>query len=158
MIDTPRIAHTEAQRIAYIHVVVPRAEIKAVMGPGITEVMAACAHQNLKPTGPWFTHHLNIAPESFDFRICVPVAEPVMPVGRVEAGELPAATVAQTTYRGEYEGLADAWPEFMAWIAAQGLTPAPDCWERYVAGPETSPDPANWRTELNRPLVAYRDG
>jgi len=27
-----------------------------------------------------------------------------------------------------------------------------DLWEVYVAGPESGPDPATWRTELNRPL------
>ena len=33
-----------------------------------------------------------------------------------------------------------------------GLTPADGLWERYLAGPETGPDPAQWRTELNQPL------
>jgi len=40
------------------------------------------------------------------------------------------------------------------WITAEGHSPAPDLWECYVAGPESNPDPANWRTELNRPLVS----
>jgi effector-binding domain-containing protein len=61
--------------------------------------------------------------------------------------------VARTVYRGPYEGLGTAWGEFNAWIAANGHTPAPDLWECYVAGPESSPDPATWRTELNRPLI-----
>lgn len=38
-------------------------------------------------------------------------------------------------------------------IAADGHTPAPDFWESYVTGPESNPDPATWRTELNRPLL-----
>ena len=38
-------------------------------------------------------------------------------------------------------------------VAAGGHTPAPDLWECYVAGPESGPDPAAWRTELNRPLL-----
>ncbi len=29
----------------------------------------------------------------------------------------------------------------------------PDLWECYAAGPESGPDPAKWRTELNRPLL-----
>jgi len=29
----------------------------------------------------------------------------------------------------------------------------PDLWERYLTGPESNPDPATWRTELNRPLL-----
>jgi effector-binding domain-containing protein len=89
----------------------------------------------------------------FDFEIGVPVKTPVSPVGRVQAGQLPAATVARTVYQGPYEGLGSAWEEFVAWIAAEGHTPAADLWECYVAGPESNPDPATWRTELNRPLA-----
>jgi effector-binding domain-containing protein len=61
--------------------------------------------------------------------------------------------VARVVYRGPYEGLGAAWGEFDAWIAANGHKPGTDLWECYVAGPESSPDPAAWRTELNRPLV-----
>jgi effector-binding domain-containing protein len=61
--------------------------------------------------------------------------------------------VARTVYHGPYEGLGDAWGEFMEWIEANGHTPAPDLWECYTAGPESNPDPAAWRTELNRPLI-----
>jgi effector-binding domain-containing protein len=71
----------------------------------------------------------------------------------VKAGQFPAATVAQTVYHGGYEGLPDAWGEFDAWIAAEGHTPGPGLMERYIAGPESSDDPADWRTELNRPLI-----
>ncbi len=107
-------------------------------------------------TGPWFTHHLRMDPDVFDFEICLPVAAPVSAAGRVQPGLLPAATVARTVYRGPYEGLPSAWGEFDAWITAQDRTPAPDIWEVYVAGPESGPDPAGWRTELNRPLVGRR--
>ena len=41
-----------------------------------------------------------------------------------------------------YEGLGDAWGEFGTWIDAEGLTVAPNLWESYVTGPESSPDPA----------------
>lgn len=153
MIDTPQVTHTEAQRTAVIHLTIPRAEIRQVMGPGISELMAAVAAQGMAPTGAWFTHHLKMQPDTFDFEIGVPVPATVAEAGRVRAGELPARRVARTVYQGGYEGLAAAWGELDAWIAANGHTPAPDLWECYVAGPESSPDPATWRTELNRPLV-----
>ena len=31
--------------------------------------------------------------------------------------------------------------------------PAANLWEVYSVGPQSSPDRANWRTELNRPLA-----
>jgi effector-binding domain-containing protein len=78
---------------------------------------------------------------------------PFFAAGRVKASELPAATVARTLHHGNYEGLGSAWGEFMDWIAAEGHKPAEDLWECYLAGPESNPDPATWRTELNRPLI-----
>ncbi len=153
MIDTPEITQTQKQLTAYIHVTVPRNEIQLVMGPGITELMSTLAAQGIAPVGPWFTHHRTMDPATFDFEISVPVATPVTESGRVKAGELRAAKVARTVYHGPYEGLGAAWGEFMAWIAAEGHTPAADLWECYLAGPESGPDPSKWRTELNRPLL-----
>jgi effector-binding domain-containing protein len=92
-------------------------------------------------------------PEVFDFEICVPVAAPVAPTGRVKPGEWPAMKVARAIYHGRFEGLSAAWGEFNDWVASQGLKPAPDLWEVYATGPQTSPEPTEWRTELYRPLV-----
>lgn len=153
MIDTPLILHTTGQLTALIHLTIPRSEMRSVMGPGISEVMAAVQAQGIGPAGPWFTHHLKMDPETFDFEICVSVTAPVVAVGRVIAGEMSAVKVARTVYHGAYEGLGAAWGEFNAWIAANGHEPRPDLYECYVAGPESSPNPDNWRTELNRPLI-----
>lgn len=71
----------------------------------------------------------------------------------MQPGELPAAKVARAIYSGGYEGLPGAWGEFSSWIKANGLKQADDLWELYSVGPQSSPDPANWRTELNRPLM-----
>lgn len=51
-----------------------------------------------------------------------------------------------------YEGLPGAWAEFEAWIAASGHKTASDLWEVHTVGPESSSNPDDWRTELNRPL------
>jgi effector-binding domain-containing protein len=153
MLDTPEITRTAGELTAVIRLTIPREEIRIVMGPGLAELKAAVDAQGIALAGPWFTHHLRIDPEIFDFEICVPVTAPVAAVGRVRAGQWPAMTVARAVYHGGYEGLATAWAEFDAWIAANGHTPGPDLWERYVAGPESNPDPASWRTELYRPLT-----
>lgn len=153
MIDTPQIAQTDAQTTAVIHVTIPRDQIQAVMGPGIGELMAVVSAQGIGPAGPWYSHHLKMEPDTFDFEIGVPVTAPVTPTGRVTAGSLPAAKVARTVYHGGYEGLGEAWGEFGGWIEAQGLTAAPNLWEVYVVGPESGPDAAGWRTELYRPLI-----
>jgi effector-binding domain-containing protein len=153
MLDKPQILRTAARPAAIIRLTIPRAEIRNVMGPGIAELMTAVSAQGIAPAGPVFSHHLRMDPDTFDFEIGVPVAAPISAAGRVKPSQLPAATVARTVYHGAYEGLGAAWGEFIAWIAAEGHTPGPDLWECYVAGPDSSPDPASWRTELNRPLI-----
>jgi effector-binding domain-containing protein len=153
MIDTPRIVRTEVVPTACIHLTVRPDEMMKVMGPGYRELMAALESQGIAPAGPWLNHFLKIAPGIFDFELSVPVPRPVKPVGRVRPGELPATTVARTVYHGPYEGLPGAWPELDAWISAQGRKPVGILWEVYLAGPESSADPARWRTELNRPLA-----
>jgi effector-binding domain-containing protein len=124
------------------------------MGPAISEVMAAASAQGIGAARPVFSHHFKMGPGVFDFEVGVPVTAPVTPVGRVKPGQLPGAKVARIVYQGPYEGLGPAWGELDQWIAANGHKAALNLWECYVAGPESSPDPARWRTELNRPLVA----
>lgn len=153
MITPPKITDSTAQPAAVLHLTVPRQQIRTVMGPGLAEVQAAISAQGLVPAGPWFTHHLRMDPTVFDFEIGVPVARPVAPAGRVQPGELPARRVARTVFAGDYEGLPDAWRQFDAWIAASGHRSAPDLWEIYLVGPETSRNSTDWRTELNWPLL-----
>ena len=153
MLDKPQILQTDPQLTAVIHLTVPREEIQEVMGPGISELMATVAAQGIAPAGPWFSHHLKMNPEIFDFEISVPITAPIVAAGRVKPGQLPASTVARTIYRGPYEGLGDAWSEFIDWIEAEGHTPAPNLWECYLTGPEANADPATWCTELNKPLI-----
>ena len=154
MIDPPRILETTAQHTAFIHLVVSHEEMRQVFGPTIGELIAAVLAQGIQPSGPVFTHHLRRPTDTFDFELSVPVATPVAATGRVRPGEWPAMRVARTVYHGPYEGLPEAWGGFMDWIEAHGHTPAEDLWECYLTGPHSSPDPADWRTELNRPLAS----
>ncbi len=153
MLETPQLMQTAAQLAAVIHLKIPRNQIRQVMGPGLSELMSTVAAQGIGPTGPWFSHHLRMEPDTFDFEIGVPVSAPVKATGRVKPGQLPARSVARAIYRGAYEGLDSAWGELKAWLKAQGHTPAEDLWECYLAGPESNPDPATWRTELNWPVT-----
>jgi uncharacterized protein YndB with AHSA1/START domain/effector-binding domain-containing protein len=153
VLDAPLVTDAPAQLIAVVHLTIPKAEIRTAMGPGVTELRAALAAQGIPAAGSWFTHHYKIDPDIWDFDIAMPVTAPVTPTGRVRPSELAAARVARTIHRGPYEGLPSTWGALDAWVAANGLTPRPDLWECYVFGPESTTDPASFRTELNRPLV-----
>lgn len=153
MLATPQIIQTDVQQAAIIHLTVPRSQMMKMFGPAVGELMSALAAQGIEPIGAVFAHHLKMSPDNFDFELGVKVAAPVRSVGRVKPGQLPASKVARTVYSGPYEGLPAAWGEFNQWMNANGHAQADDLWEVYSVGPQSSPDPANWRTELNRPLT-----
>lgn len=153
MLTTPQIVTTEVEQAAVIRLTIPRNEMMKAFGPAVGELMAALAAQGLKPVGAVFAHHLKMSPDIFDFELGVKVAGPVKAVGRVKSGQLPAVKVARTVYRGPYEGLPSAWGEFNSWIKANGHQQAEDLWELYAIGPQSTPDSANFQTELNRPLT-----
>ena len=154
MLDTPHLTQTGEQPTAVIHLTVSRTEISHVIDSAIAEVIAAIAAQGANPVGPCFTYHPKRPSGLFDFEVGFPVDRPITPVGRVKMGQLPTAKIVRTIYMGCYEGLASAWGEFCAWIETEGLTPQDSLWECYLSGSESNPDPATWRTELNRPLAA----
>ena len=90
MLEKPQIVQSPARQSAIIRLTVPRAEIQNVMGPGLSEILAALVKQGIAPAGPWFNHHLRMVPNIFGFEISVPVPSPIKAVGRVKPGELPA--------------------------------------------------------------------
>ena len=64
----------------------------------------------------------------------------------------PEQLAAYSINHGPYEKLGEASEELMSWILANGFKTRADLWERYLAGPDSNPDPSTFRTELNRPL------
>src|SRR5258707_798700 len=142
-----------------------RATFVAGSSPGFTRPVAFTGAATFTPNSKskvsglilrWWakTALLGFTPcsDTFDFELGVKVAAPVKATGRVKPGELPATKVARTIYSGPYEGLPSAWGEFDAWMKANNHEKAESLWELYSVGPQSTPDPANWRTELNRPL------
>ena len=152
MIDTPRVVETTPVPIAKLYAKVPTSEIGTRMGSLLRELGEELQSQNVKPVGPWFTHHFRRPEEFFDFEVCLPVERPISANGRVEPGEWPAMKMIQTVYTGPYQGLVPAWGEFMRWIEKEDLPISDEIWERYLVNPDTESDPEKWRTELNRPL------
>ena len=123
-----------------------------VFGPAVGELMTALAAQGVEPVGAVFAHHLKMSPDTFDFELGVKVASPVKASGRVKPGELPAGKVARTIYHGPYDGLPSAWGASDQWMQTNGHEQAGNLWELYSVGPQSTPEPSRWRTELNRPL------
>ncbi len=152
LIDRPVKTRTTAQATAAIRLNMARADIQKFMDPAIQELFSALSAQGIAPTGPLSSYHYRIDPAFFDFEICVPVAKPIMPAGRVINSSLPAVTVMRCNYHGAYENLGEAWAQFHATIGVDRSCRTGGLWECYVKGPETGPDPAQWITQLNQPV------
>ncbi len=152
MLEPVEIVDTGTQQTAYIHLVIPVAEMPKAFGAACEELFGVLAAQGIEPAGPLYAHHLRQPSALFDFELGVPVTLRVNDAGRVKAGEKPAMTVVRTVYHGGYDGLPAAWAAFQRDIDAQGMKLASDLWETYLKGPASSRNPADWRTEFARPL------
>jgi len=152
-LDAPLLTRFHEAPVATIPLAIPRDQIQHVMGPGLDELMATLEAQGIASAGPWYAHHFAMYPDTFDFEIGVPLIAPITPSGRVRRGIRRPFRVARMVHCGGYEGLSAAWELLGQWIATEGLRPTEDVWEVYAAGPDTSDDPAQWRTELYRPLI-----
>ncbi|MBV0913356.1 GyrI-like domain-containing protein [Anianabacter salinae] len=159
MIEEPRIVTQDSFRAAMVPIRAPAEHIRDEMPKAIREIVEAMQAQGTMPIGPMFAFHAHPPGEVFDFELGFPVAGDMASTGRVLGGEYPALKVVQTVYSGPYEGLPDAWLAFVEtleardFLARAGVERDGRVLERYLAGPERSDDPADWRTELNFPLL-----
>ena len=156
-IDNPSRAGFETQTVASIHVVTPRQEIRSSMQAAIHEVSAALKAAGVSRSGPWFAHHHHRPTDTFDFDVCFPIRQPLLPSGRVANTEIPATEVLRTIHHGEYEGLPQAWQAFSDWISTSGFKTREDFFEVYTVGPQENADPSCWETELISPLANEPD-
>lgn len=65
-----------------------------------------------------------------------PFAGTIEPHGRVSIITLPGGRAVMVRHEGSYDGLAAAWEQGKAFIAAQGLTISSAPWECYLTGPD----------------------
>ncbi len=158
ILESPQVVRVKDQPTATIPFAIPRVEMKSVIGPAIQELIAATKAQGLSKTGPWFAHHLTLSDEFFDFEVSIPVSGSLSASGRAVPGLWPAGIVARAIYRGDYADLPIAWAEFSRWIDAAGHQRARHIYEVYTVTPATAPNPAEWVTELNWPLLTTPAG
>ena len=118
----------------------------------IVEISRALQAQGVAPAGPWFAHHHRRPTDTFDFNVCFPIASAVALSGRLQTVAMPEQEVVRTAFHGDYDGLPTAWPEFVAWVAAQGYKVRDDFYEVYSIGPRETPEVSGWQTDLILPL------
>lgn len=114
-----------------------------------TALFPALQAAGITPTGPAFGLHTRMPSHTVDIEAGIPVtaAATQLPEGLVNSVQ-PGGLVAATSYIGPYEGLGQAWSDFLEAVAAAGHTPKLPLWESYVTMPTPDADPSTIRTDL----------
>ena len=142
----------EAQPFVGVRTNATMDKLPEVMGPLFGEVHGYIQQSGQAPAGMPFTRYHSMDGNSVDMECGMPVASPLEGEGRVQAGELPAGTVAAVTHMGPYDELSKTWMALTGWMESQGLQPAGAPWEVYVTDPGSEPDQLKWRTDIFFPV------
>lgn len=126
--------------------------LSELMGSLFGEVYEHILQSGQQPAGMPFSRYHSMDGKTVDLECGMPVPSPIEGKGRVEAGELPAGTVATVTHVGPYDDLPQSWSALTAWMESQGLQPAGAPWEVYITDPGAEPDQSKWRTDIFFPV------
>lgn len=141
----------------------PMAEIHSFMDAAFSALGAAIGRGDLRPAGPAFARYEGDVRQDLGelvdlevgFPVEAPLAGPLAGEGaRVEPSSLPACSLAIARHTGPYEGLPQAWPEFIGQVEALGHVPGDLFWEAYETQPGPDVDPTTLVTGLAIPLRA----
>lgn len=137
----------------------PRMDLPEFIGKSFSDLFGRLGLLGVDPAGPPFVIYHEFGPDEIDAEVCVPIAQPVSvttsaaAATKLHARVLPAATVAGTLHVGPYEELGNAYTALTDWIHGNGLEAAGPLLERYLNGPGDVVTPADYRTEVELPIV-----
>ena len=129
-------------------------QLGPVMSRLFPDVMAFVQDSAAEPAGPPFCRYLSMSDEeeAWDIACGIPVSQPLMGAGQVEASELPGGEAVTTVHRGRYETLPESWVALQRWVKDNGKVSGEPPWEIYWTDPGVVKDPAEWRTEIVIPV------
>jgi effector-binding domain-containing protein/DNA-binding transcriptional MerR regulator len=128
------------------------------IGRLIGEVFGFLGRKGIQPVGAPFTiwHDHDFKDTEVDAELAVPVnvsaANAVSGNEKVKISQLPAAAMACVIHQGSYDDFGQAYTALGEWIEANGYRICGSNREIYLSGPESSPDPANYVTEIQFPV------
>ena len=148
------IKDVPAQDVLLIRERVPQEKLSEVIPAAFNEIAAYLHERGLEPVGPPVT----ICPYADEEGMvaiengwAVPTSVPGS--GRIEAATLPACKVLAYKHRGHYSELDRSYRALQALVESEGLSVAGEPREVYWTDPDELPDPADWVTEIQFPIV-----
>lgn len=128
-------------------------DIPVFLQGAFAELFGRLGLLGVPPAGHPFVIYHAVGPTEMDAEVCVPIAGPVTATGRIGSRRLPAAIVARTLHVGPYEELGAAYAALTDWIERHGFETSGPMQERYLNGPGEVASPADFRTEVEIPVV-----
>lgn len=128
-------------------------EIPTFLQGAFGELFGRLGLLGVEPAGHPFVIYHAFGPSEMDAEVCVPIAQPASATGRMVSRQLPALTVARTLHVGPYEELGAAYRALTDWIERNGFQTSGPVQERYLNGPGEGVGPAEFRTEVEIPIV-----
>lgn len=148
-VDTAEVTTAVVKAAGY-----PMAELRTLFDTAFSGLFPVLGQRGVHPAGPAFALYHRAPDDTVDIEVGVPIeadlGEPAELDGDfvVEQSRIPAGRVAAISHLGGYEGLGQAWDDFMAAVGSSGATPQLPFWEVYVTEPSPEADPATMRTDL----------
>ena len=142
------------QPVLAIRGVVAPALFPSFIGGAFGELYQCLETVGIDPEGPPMARYHDVGPDSIDVEICVPVPSGTIGTGRIVPGVLPAETVATVLHIGSYDGEGEAYAALEGWLQAHGYAHGGPPRERYLVGPDADVEPAEYRTQIEMPIVA----
>ncbi len=145
---------TKAQPIVSVRGHTSTAAMPEFFQRAYAEEFGLLGRQGIRPAGMPFSiyHDPEFTVEDVDVEVAVPVAEPAQAERRVAAGVLPGGLVAYTLHVGPYEEIGGAYRALAEWTQSHGHEMAGPPRECYLTDPASTPNPAEYRTEVIWPV------
>jgi effector-binding domain-containing protein len=148
------IKHVPAQHVAVLRRRTTAATIGDDVGRGFGEVGIAVGRSGAGFAGPPFLVMTEMVDaDGGEVEVGFPVATPFADDGEVVGRTEPPRLVATTLHHGPYDEEGPAYQTVDAWVQEHGHTSAGLPREVYLTDPDVTPDPADYVTEIQFPIV-----
>ena len=152
--DEIEIKEVPEQNVLLIRERAPLEKMSAVIPAAFKEIAEYLLGRGLEAVGPPTTICPYADEEGMvDVANAWMVEDDVPGSGRIEATTLPACTVLAYRHRGHFAELDRSYRALEAVVELEGLAKAGEPREIYWTDPEELPDPADWVTEIQFPIV-----
>lgn len=144
-----------AQHVAVLHSRIGPTDAGPVVSAGLGTLAQAVAQAGHEFAGPPYLVMKEMPdPETGGAIILgVPVAKPFPGSGEIAGEEIPELLVASTVHKGPYDECGPAYKAVEQWIQSHGHVNVGPPREVYLTDPQTTPDEADYLTEIQFPIA-----